>query len=93
MRLGQLSICHHLLNMSGCLHSALCIELFLLSLPSALLLLRKSCILTLTDLLKGYVFVWNVITDSKARVLEALKNGLLVEFEHILQQVMATLQV
>ena len=93
MRLGQLSICHHLLNMSGCLHSALCIELFLLSLPSALLLLRKSCILTLTDLLKGYVLVWDVITDPKARVFEALKNRLLVKFEHIFQQVVAGLQI
>ena len=79
--------------MSGFLHSALGIEFPLLSLPSVLLLPTKSCIVALTDLLKGYVFVWDVITNSKARVLKALKNGLLVEFEHILQQVMATLQV
>ena len=93
MRLWQLSIRHHLLYVRGCLHPALGIELFLLSLPSVLLFLRKPRIVTLPDLLECQVLVWDVIIDSKARVFEALEYRLLVEFQHIFQQVMTRLQI
>ena len=93
MWLWHLGVGHHLLDVGGCLHAALGIELQLLSLPSLLLLLCESRIVTLADLLEGQVLARDVVADSEAGLLQALEDGLLVELEDILEQVVAGLEV
>ena len=79
--------------MCGCLHTAFCIESLLIFLSSVLFFLREPCIVTLTDFLKSNVLIWDVIIDPEARVLQALEYRLLVEFQHILEQVVTGLQI
>ena len=91
MGLWHLRVSHHLLDMCCCLHAAFSIESLFIFLSSVLFLLREPCIVTLTDFLESNVLIWDVIIDPKARVLQALEYRLLVEFEHIFEQVVASL--
>ena len=91
MRLWHLGVSHHLLDVCSCLHAAFCIESPFIFLSSLLFFLRESSVVTLTDFLEGNVFIGDVIIDSKARVLKALEHRLLVEFEHVFEQVVTGL--
>ena len=77
--------------MCGCLHPAFGIESSFVFLSSVLFFLREPCVVTLTDFLESDVLIGDVIADPKARVLQALEYRLLVEFEHILEQVVTGL--